>query len=105
MPAHPALYLIRKIYQSNGFYDSSFKIAGDFEFIARIFAGNTLKATYVPQILVTMRTGGVSSFTFKKMGSINREMLRACQINNIPTSYAKLAIRYLFKVSEILFLK
>lgn len=105
MPAHPALYLSRKIYQNNGFYDCNFKVAGDFEYIARIFTHGVIKAKYISCTIVTMRTGGASSFSFKTIGLINREMLRACQINSISTNYAKLAIRYLVKIRELLILK
>ena len=32
MPAHPTFYCKRNIYNKYGFYDESFRIAGDFEF-------------------------------------------------------------------------
>jgi hypothetical protein len=44
MPAHPALFIRREIYDRFGCFCEDFKIAGDYEFVARIFKAGELKS-------------------------------------------------------------
>ena len=40
MPAHPALFVSRKLYRQYGVFKTDYAIAGDFEFVARLFVDN-----------------------------------------------------------------
>lgn len=100
-PAHPAMFIKKTIYNEYGNYDTDFKIAGDFEFIARIFSGRALKLFYLKKVLVNMRSGGVStSFNLSSKILLNKEILQACKKNGIKTNCIKILYRYFFKISE-----
>lgn len=100
MPAHPTLYLRRIIYERFGEFRTDFRIAGDFEFIARVFGRHNIRYRYLPEVLVTMRTGGISTSGLRGTALLNREVLRACRLNEIPTNYFKIGSKYLFKLLE-----
>ncbi len=100
MPAHPALFLRSEVFSFFGMYRPDFKIAGDYEFIARIFKNNSLKYRYLPEVLVRMRTGGVSTSGWKSTLLLNREVLHACRENEIDTNILMLLSRYPFKLLE-----
>jgi len=102
IPAHPSLFLKKIIYENNGLYNTSYKIAGDFDFIARIFFDGTVKYFYIPQTIVKMEYGGVSTAGLRSMLIINQEIYRSCQINGIKTSYQRLALRYFKKIIEFI---
>lgn len=100
-PAHPAMFIKKTIYNEYGKYNTNFKIAGDFEFIARIFSGRRLNFFYLKKILVHMRSGGVStSFNLKSKILLNKEILLACKKNGIKTNLIKILCRYFFRISE-----
>jgi len=100
MPAHPAMFLRRTVYEKFGFYKINYKIAADFEYVARIFRDETLRYFYVPDVFVRMRTGGVSSGGVKNTILLNFEVLRACRENNIDTNFLKILSKYPKKIME-----
>ncbi|MES1999057.1 MAG: glycosyltransferase family 2 protein [Pseudomonadota bacterium] len=102
MPAHPALFLKRSVYERFGTFRTDYRIAGDFELVARIFHGGTLKYQHVPQVLVRMRTGGVSTGGWRNTLLLNQEVLRACRENDISTSLPKILSKYPAKLLEFL---
>lgn len=102
MPAHPTLFLKHQLYERFGLYRIDYRIAGDFELVARMFHGDTLKYRYVPEVMVRMRTGGISTGGLRSTLLLNREVLRACRENGIRTSLPKLLSKYPVKLLEFL---
>lgn len=102
MPAHPALFLRRSLYERFGTFRTDYRIAGDFELVARMFHGGTLTYRHLPEVLVRMRTGGVSTGGWRNTILLNREVLRACRENGIETSLPKILSKYPVKLLEYL---
>ena len=102
MPAHPALFLRRRVYENYGLFRTDYRIAGDFEYCARIFHGNTLAYRNLPETLVRMRTGGISTSGWRNTLLLNREVLRACRENGIDTNILKIFSKYPAKLLEFL---
>lgn len=102
MPAHPALFLRRHVYENYGLFRTDYRIAGDFEYCARIFHGNTLVYRSLSETLVRMRTGGVSTSGWRNTLLLNREVLRACRENGIDTNIIKIFSKYPAKLLEFL---
>ena len=102
MPAHPALFLRRQVYERFGLFRTDYRIAGDFEFCARIFQDKTLVYRSLPEKLVRMRIGGISTGGWRNTVLLNREVLRACRENGISTNMLKICSKYPAKVLEFL---
>jgi glycosyltransferase involved in cell wall biosynthesis len=100
MPAHTALFLRRSVFDAYGLYRPDFRIAGDYEFVARIFKNDMLKYRYLPEVLVRMSTGGASTGGWRSTLLLNREVLRACRENGIRTNMLKLLSKYPLKALE-----
>ena len=100
MPAHPTLFVRREVFQQAGLFRTDYRIAGDFEFVARAFGKNTLRYHHLPQVLVRMRTGGISTGGWRNTLLLNREVLRACRENGIPTNILKILTKYPGKLLE-----
>lgn len=100
MPAHTTLFLRRQVFHRFGLYRTDYKIAADFEFIARIFKDGAINARYVPDVWVHMQSGGASTANLSSKVTLNREVLRACQENGIRTNYLKILSKYPFKLLE-----
>ncbi len=82
MPAHPTLYLRRAVYQRHGQFDTSYRIAADYDFMLRILKAGT-RVVYLPAVLVKMRVGGVSNRSLGNLLRKSREDLRALQQNRV----------------------
>jgi glycosyltransferase involved in cell wall biosynthesis len=93
MPGHPTMLVRRSVYQRFGGYDTSYRIAGDFEFVARVFGGAHILHAYLPEVLVFMQDGGLSNRGLRAKWTITREMHRACRANQVPSSWARLLMR------------
>lgn len=102
MPAHPALFLSKRVFEKFGRFKTDYAIAGDFEFVARIFSAPDFKHRYLPRILVKMRMGGVSTRGWRTTLTLNREVLRACRENGISSNYLKILSKYPAKALEFL---
>ena len=102
MPAHPGMFLRRQIYETIGSFRTDYEIAGDFEFVARAFGAGKLRTRHLPQILVMMQTGGASTRGFRSSIALNREILRACRENGIPSNILKLSAKFPLKALELL---
>lgn len=102
MPAHPALFVRREVFERFGPFDTSYRIAGDFELVARAFGGGKLRWRHIPRVLVRMQAGGASDAGLRSRILLNREVLRACRDNGIPTNMLKLLSRYPLKLMELL---
>lgn len=102
MPAHPALFLKRQVFERYGGFRPDYCIAGDFELVARIFHSGELSYRHAPEVLVRMRTGGVSTGGLRNTILLNREVLRACRENGIDSNWLKLLSKYPVKLLEYL---
>jgi glycosyltransferase involved in cell wall biosynthesis len=100
MPAHPTLFLRRQVYERHGGYDASYRIAGDFEFVARVFGPGALRYAYLHEVMVRMPRGGLSTAGPRSNWIITREMKRACDKNAIDTNVLKLMLRFPVKLTE-----
>ncbi|MBL8199451.1 MAG: glycosyltransferase [Chromatiales bacterium] len=102
MPAHPSCFLRREVYEKYGYFKPDYRIAADFEILARFMVRHGISYSYIPRVLVKMRTGGVSSASLRTKWILNRELARACRENGIATNMPKLLLRYFRKVFQLL---
>lgn len=102
MPAHPALFLKRAVIERVGKFNTTYKIAGDYEYVIRVFYGHNLHYAHAPEVFVRMQTGGVSTDGWKAKVRLNKEVLRACRENGIKTNMLKILSKYPAKLLELL---
>lgn len=101
MPAHPTLFLHRRVFERFGDFRTDYRIAGDFELVARIFKAGDLTYSYVPDVFVRMRSGGISTGGWWNTFVLNREVLRACRENGIRSNIFMVLSKYLWKFFEL----
>lgn len=102
MPAHPTLFLRHEVFDRFGLYRLDMKIASDFEFVARIFKDNELRVAYVPETWIRMQTGGASTSGLRSTVTLNSEIIAACRMHGIRTSWPKVLWKYSWKMWELL---
>jgi glycosyltransferase involved in cell wall biosynthesis len=88
-PAHPTFYVKKSVINLVGFFDLSYPIAADFEFMLRCLHTFKLNSAYTPHILIRMRVGGLSNSNIKTIISQNKEICRALEQNNVQYNFFK----------------
>lgn len=102
MPAHPSFYCKRSVYDKIGLYDTSFRVAADFEWLLRAIYIKGIKTKYLPIDFVTMRTGGASTKGLQSHKKILLEHLRAYRKNGVKSNAFLESFRYAYKLGEII---
>lgn len=105
MPAHPSFYCRREIYERFGAFDTTYKVAADFENLLRLIYVNRIRTRYIPMDFVTMRTGGASTSGLCSHRRIMADHLRALRTNKIYSNVFLLSLRYLYKMGEVMWSK
>ena len=100
MPAHQSMFIRKSVYDKYGLYNESFKVCGDYEFIARIYKNDKIKDYFLDRILTHMEHGGTSNGNLKKLITVNMEILKGCKMNNYDTNYLKIYSKYFSKIKE-----
>lgn len=82
-PPHPTFYVRRAVMERSGGFDLDFAIQSDFEFCLRLLEIERIQSCYIPEVLVRMRTGGVSNARLSNIIKGNLEAYRACRKNGL----------------------
>ncbi len=100
MPPHPAIFMRRSVYKRFGFFKTRYKIAADYEYLCRIASQEIPINKYLPEILVRMQVGGISTAGFRSTWLLNQEVVQACRENGISTNLIKVGTKYPMKLLE-----
>ena len=102
MPAHPAIFFKRALFEKYGAYRLDFKIGADYELITRFFLKENISWKYSGITTTSMLIGGVSSSGYESYKSISKEIKKALELNRIQFSYNKIVLRGLWKLKGFL---
>ena len=105
MVPHPSFYVRRECFERLGGYSLDYRICADFELELRYLYLAKLRAAYLPECVVVMRMGGMSTAGWRSNVLINREDLRALRSNGIWSCMPLIYLKYLFKVWGFVFRK
>jgi glycosyltransferase len=79
MPPHPTFYALRSVYQRLGNFDTTFRIAADYDCMLRFLNQDNFRVGYIPEVLVKMRVGGESNRSLRNILRKTREDYRILQ--------------------------
>ena len=102
MPAHPAMFIRRRVYQEIGYFKTNFSIAADYEFLCRLVRNYDFNAVYLPSVFVRMQVGGVSTGGLKNTLLLNKEVYRALSDNKIYSNIFMILSKYPSKFLQFL---
>ena len=101
MPPHPTCFIKKSLFDEFGGYSTSYLIAGDFDFMVRIFFGRTISWTYLDRITVKMRQGGVSNSGWKSKKIIENEISKSLKDNQVWSLHLFRIGRYFIRLLEL----
>jgi glycosyltransferase involved in cell wall biosynthesis len=100
MPPHQSFYLKKAAFHKYGLYLEGFRSAGDYELMLRMLYKHKLTAKYIPELLVTMLTGGTSTASFSNRIKANLEDRKAWLVNDIEPKWYTLYAKPLSKIFQ-----
>jgi len=83
MPPHPTFFVRRSVYERYGFFNLELGSAADYEIMLRFLLKHHVKVAYVPEVLVHMRTGGVSNMSLRNRLKANQMDRMAWKVNGL----------------------
>ena len=102
MPPHPTFYVRRHCYEQFGHFNTQFKVAADYDILIRLLLVNRIRVTYIPRVLINMRTGGVSTRSLLQRFSINKEDQLVWKLNNQVPKWYTLYCKPLYKLKQFI---
>ena len=105
MPAHPSFYCRKAVFDKYGLYDLQYRTSSDFEMMVRLLWGNKIKTKYINMDFVTMRAGGESTAGLASKKKVNNDISRSLKAHGIYTNQALQAIRYAWRICEMIYTK
>lgn len=98
MPAHPAIFFKRELFDQFGDYQLDFIIGADYELITRFFLKHKITWKFSNITTTSMLIGGLSSSGVSSYQLISKEIKKALSRNNIKFSYLKVQLRGFWKL-------
>ncbi|ULQ56270.1 glycosyltransferase [Flavihumibacter rivuli] len=102
MPPHPTFFVRRELYEQYGVFNTSFRSAADYELMLRFLVKYDVPATYLPEVTVKMRTGGMSNASLTNRWRANREDRRAWDVNGLTPYFFTIFLKPFRKISQFL---
>ena len=100
MPPHPTFFLARFVYAEHGVYSLGLRSAADYELMLRMLHKYKVSTTYLQDVLVKMRTGGMSNASWGNRWRANREDRAAWRMNGLRPMPWTLVMKPLRKVGQ-----
>ncbi len=100
MPPHPTLFIRRELFLKHGPYNLSYRIAADYDFMLSLLTDQQLKISYIPEVLVKMRTGGTSNRSLSDLIHKSREDLQIMRSHQLPFPLFSLFNKNFSKISQ-----
>ena len=102
MPPHPTFFVRRSVYQKYGLFNLTLGSAADYELMLRFLVKHRITTAYIPEVIVKMRTGGVSNASIKNRISANRMDRKAWSVNGLRPYPWTLFFKPLRKVHQFI---
>lgn len=100
LPLHPTCYIRREVMLKRGLYNESYRIAADSDLLFRYLLGGELSVAYLPEFIVRMRMGGLSTDS-KRRKQMWKEDIRMYHSHGMNATITKIE-KMLWKVPQFI---
>lgn len=100
MPPHPTFFVKKSVYQRYGLFNLSLQSSADYELMLRFLYKYRISTSYVQDVLVRMRTGGMSNASWLNRWRANQEDRMAWRINGLKPRFYTTILKPLRKLQQ-----
>lgn len=97
VPPHPTFFIKKGVYDKFGKFDTKYTLSADFDLIVRFLGVHNVPYYYLPQLMIKMRLGGLSTKNLKNIFLMNKQDIDSCRKNGIKTNFIKFHSKYFYK--------
>jgi len=83
MPPHPTFFVRRSVYEKYGLFNLSLGSAADYELMLRFLFKHRITVSYIPRVLIKMRSGGVSNQSIRNRLKAHKMDHKAWKVNGL----------------------
>ena len=102
LPPHPTCFIKKSLFNEFGPYSLKYSLAGDFDFLVRIFFKRDIKWIYLDQITVIMKHGGASNSGYKSKILAAKEIRKSLKDNHVFSLFFFQLGRYFIRLLEFI---
>ncbi|AQG79676.1 glycosyltransferase family 2 protein [Spirosoma montaniterrae] len=100
MPGHLSFFAKRWLYEQYGLFRLDMKSAADYELLLRFIHKNKAKLSYMNEVTIVMRAGGISNSSVKNRLRANRDDRLAWELNGVKPYFFTLWLKPLRKLTQ-----
>ena len=100
MPGHLSFFARRDLYERYGLFRLDLKSAADYELLLRFIHKNKAKLSYMNEVTIVMREGGISNSSLKNRLRANGEDKLAWELNGMKPYFFTLWLKPLRKLKQ-----
>jgi glycosyltransferase involved in cell wall biosynthesis len=100
VPPHPSLFVRRKVYELEGFFNLDYKLAADYDFMLRIFKRHNFNSLHMNTVFVKMRMGGATNTSLSNIIKQNKEILRSWRNNDYNAPFYFMPLRLIKRIKQ-----
>lgn len=100
MPPHPTFFVRKAVYAQHGLFSLELGTAADYELMLRFLVRHGITCRYIPEVLVCMRTGGMSNATLGNRLRANRMDRAAWRVNGLRPAPWTIALKPIRKIPQ-----
>lgn len=100
MPPHPTFFVKKRVYEKYGLFNLDLGSAADYEIMLRFIHKEQLRLSYLPRIIVKMRTGGMSNASLSNRLKANLMDRKAWTVNGLTPKWYTLYLKPLRKIPQ-----
>jgi glycosyltransferase involved in cell wall biosynthesis len=100
MPPHPAMFVRRELLIQLGGFNTKYRMAADFDLIARALLKTKSSFAVLPEIITSFRIGGISTDGLKAKVKLGREFATSLKALGQPMAWFAVQMRYPLKLMQ-----
>lgn len=105
MPPPPTVYVSKEVIRDNLGFNKKYRIAGDYEWLLRLFFMKNYKISYLDEFIYTLKMGGISNSSLKNIFKGNIECFDAWRENNLSKFPFWVFLKPISRIFQILNIK
>ena len=102
MPPHPTFFVKKNIYDQHGVFNLQLGSAADYELMLRMIYKQGIKVSYLNEVIVKMRTGGVSNKNLQNRLLANKNDKKAWLINDLKPYWFTIILKPMRKIVQFI---
>ncbi len=100
MPPHPTFFVRKVCYNQFGLYLTNHGTTADYELMLRMIHKHGITLSYLPKVIIQMKTGGASNVGWKQRVKANQQDRMAWQLNGLSPKWYTLFLKPLRKLLQ-----